>query len=513
MSSASPTPRRTGTIAAVAVVVLLAASAVLYWVLIGLQRGVFLNGVPAADPHVFPRPVTDVVALLSAQSQYLPLAAAVLLAYVVVLLLVRWTRGRAVGRIAVIAGVLGQLALLPTSPTLSIDLYSYVAHGYLAATPGSNPYTMAAASVADSPLGPSLFAQGWTAVHPQTPYGPLWTHAERLLVAFAANDVPRAALLLKAVVVVATIGTGLLAWAIAARVRPGAGPLAASAWLLNPVVVIEFGAEGHNDAVAIFFVALALLAALQGWALVAVLAIAGGTLVKWLPAAFAVPVLVWLFRQARSKRRVLVEVTVGVVAAVAGTWWLWAPWWAGLDTFDGLRASATPNPSPSPAGWLAQVLFDPLALEPSILPSLAMVGALLVVAVAASWGGRPSSWLAGCAVVAVAALAISPLYWPWYTALPIAVLAMRPTAVALCQVVVLTAGSRFVALWGDLGALGQKSYEQIFSESPLYGITWPVAACVVLGLIGAAVHAVRRLIASRGGRTGEMRSPAAAPQA
>jgi hypothetical protein len=453
---------------------------------------------------MFPRPLSDPAAVVTAQNQYLPLAAGVLLLYIVLLVLVRWSRSPAVGRIAVAAGIGGHLALLPTMPTLSIDALSYVAHGYLAATPGANPYLMTAASVADTPLGPALFAQGWTAVHPETPYGPLWTHVERLAVLVAGNDVPQAVLLLKAVVVLASIGTGLVAWVLARKLRPGAGTLAASAWLLNPVVLIEFAGEGHNDAVAIFFVAVALLAALSGWALVAVLAVAGGTLVKWLPAAFAVPVLVMLVRQVRNRTRLLIEVGLGVVVSIGLAWWLWAPWWAGLDTLNGLRASSTPSPSLSPAGWLAQVLLDPSATEPSIVPSLLMVAALFVVALASSWGSRPSSWLAGCAVIAVAALAISPVYWPWYSALPIAVLALRPTGIALCQVVVLTAGSRFVAIWGNLGAVGAMQYQDIFANSPLYGISGPVAACVVLALIGAAIHGVRRAVAGRQGPGGSV---------
>ncbi|MCA0294764.1 MAG: hypothetical protein LCH96_05490 [Actinobacteria bacterium] len=276
--SSTPSVRAGSIVPVVTTVVLVAVSAVGYWLLLGVQRGLFLNGVPASDPSLFPRPITDPAAIGTAQTSYLPLAAGTLVLYVAVLVLVRWSRRRAVGVIAVLAGVLGQVALLPSTPTLSIDLYSYLAHGYLAATPGSNPYTTAAASVADTPLGPVLLAQGWSPVHPETPYGPLWTHVEQMAMTLNGSDVTRAALTLKAVVVLATIGTGLLAWAVAATVRPGSGALAAAAWLLNPVVVMEFGADGHNDAVAIFFVALALLAAIRGWALVAVLAVAAGTL-------------------------------------------------------------------------------------------------------------------------------------------------------------------------------------------------------------------------------------------
>lgn len=491
--SAAPSDRAGSHPATVAaVLVLLAASAVVYRLLLDVQRSVFLNGVPAADPRAVPRPPTDPAALASAPDRYLPLVGIQLLLYVLLLVMVRWSRGRLVGLIAAGAGIVGHLVLVPTTPTLSIDLYSYLAHGHLAATAGHNPYVTAAADVVDTPFGASLMAQGWAPVHPQTPYGPLWTHIEQLAVLGARGELPTAVLILKAVVVAATIGTGLLAWTAARRLRPGAGPLAASAWLLNPLVVLEFGVDGHNDAVAIFFTAAALVAALQGWAVVAVLALAAGTLVKWSPIAFALPVAVMLLRQAKHRGRQVLAIGISALASIAAGWWLWSPWWVGFDTLAGLRASTTPTASLSPAGWLATVLADVPGSEPVLTPTLAAAGALLVVVLAASWGRNPTSWLAGCAVIAVAVLAVSPMYWPWYSALPVAVLALRPTGIALSQIVVLTAGSRFVALWGDVAFVGGMSYQDLLAGSPIAGITVPVAACALLGAVGGVVGLIRR---------------------
>lgn len=503
-SSGSLPRQRAGRVDLVLLVLLfalLAGSAVAYALLLPLQREVFLNGVPAPEEFRLPRPA-DLTAAAAAAQRYLPLAATVVGLYAAVLVVVRWSRGRAAGLVAVLVGIAGHLTLLPLKPGLSIDLYSYLAHGYLAGRPDSNPYLVDAAAVATTPFGPALLAEGWMPVHPATPYGPLWTQLERLAVQLSAGDVSQAVLLLKVVVVVATVGTGLLGWRIAELVRPGAGPLAATAWLLNPVVVVEFGVEGHNDALAIFFTVLALFAALRGWALLAVVALASGTLVKYLPAVFAVPVLVLLFRRARSRSRTAIEVGLGLALSAGLAWLLWSPWWSGLDTFKGLRASAAPYPAVSPAGYLAELWIDPYAAEPSLLPSLALGGALLAVVLAASWGRHPGSWLAGCGVIAVAALAISPVYWPWYCALAIAVLAVRPTGFALAQVVVLTAASRYTALWGDLAAVGVMTFDDTFRRSAFAGITVPVAACAVLALAGAAVHGIRRARRGTVARTG-----------
>ncbi|HEX5336180.1 MAG TPA: hypothetical protein VFW55_09880 [Propionicimonas sp.] len=480
------------TLAVIAVVVLLLASAAAYVGLLLVQQELFTNGLPTTNPRAYPRGSADLAAAAAALARYWPLVTAVTGLYLVVLIVVRWGRVPAAGWIAVGAGIVGHLGLLLTRPGLSIDLYSYVAHGYLANQPSSNPYLTPAGSAIDTPIGAALVAQGWMPVHPQTPYGPLWTHVESLAVATAGSDVGLSALLLKVVVTVATIGTGLVAFAVAQRVRPGLGTLAAAAWLLNPVAVVEFGVEGHLDAVPILFTALALLAALRGWGVVAVTSLALATLTKYTPAVFGLAVLVMLVRTIASKSRLVGELVLGVVLSAALAWLLWQRWWAGPATLDGLRASTTPFPGPSPAGWLASLWLDPYAYPPSMLPQLVLTGTVLVVVLAASWGRSAAGWLAGCAVIAVTILAVSPLYWPWYSALAIAVLALRPTGGALACVAILTAGSRIAAPWGDLSALGLVRFDEGAGLCMLAGLTGPVAACVVVALIALLVGLVRR---------------------
>jgi hypothetical protein len=414
----------------------------------------------------------------------------VLGAYVLVLLLVRWAPTRWVGWLSAGTGIIGQLAMLPVTPSLSIDLYSYVAHGYLANRPGDSPYVTAAAEVVRTSLGADLLAAGWTPVHGQTPYGPLWTDIEAL--AFSASDgkVATAASLLKVVVVLASIGTGVLAYLVAQRVRPGLGLLAATAWLLNPVAFTEFAGDGHNDSLAIFFVALAIWAAVRGWGLVAIPALALGALVKYTPAVFALAILVLLLRPATSRTRAALLALGGVaIGAVTGLL-LWLRWWRDWDTLRGLRLSTTAFPTSSPAGWSAGMFSDPYAPEPSLHPQLVLFGALLVVVLAASWSGTPDGTLIGCGVVAVAVLAVSPTYWPWYSALAVAVLALRPTGPALLSVVLLTAGSRIAGPFGDVPQVGMMPFLDAFQIGTIAGLTLPVAACAVVGVVGLTASLV-----------------------
>lgn len=51
-------------------------------------------------------------------------------------------------RLAILIPAAFGLALLPTTPSLSIDVYSYMAHGYLQAGLGRNPYVVHSRAVA-----------------------------------------------------------------------------------------------------------------------------------------------------------------------------------------------------------------------------------------------------------------------------------------------------------------------------------------------------------------------------
>ena len=65
-------------------------------------------------------------------------------------------------------------------------------------------------------------------------------------------------------IVLSVLGSAVLIGLIARRLQPDWTALAVLAWLANPLVIMEFGADGHNDAPAIFFALLAIWAALRG---------------------------------------------------------------------------------------------------------------------------------------------------------------------------------------------------------------------------------------------------------
>ena len=94
-------------------------------------------------------------------------------------------------------------------PSLSIDLLSYISHGYIGSVQDANPYVVPSSAVAATAIGPELASYGWKPAHPVSPYGPVWTHLEVGVVALS-QGVRAQMVVLKLIVVVFSLGSAAL---------------------------------------------------------------------------------------------------------------------------------------------------------------------------------------------------------------------------------------------------------------------------------------------------------------
>ena len=491
-SSDRPINAAGSTATIVEVVLLAAATALAYWVLYRAQQDLFLNGVPPGGPYTFPRQRSDYLAALTALRVYWIGAAAVVLTFAYAVLRSHSAGWRRVAWVPLLLGGLGQVAALPARPGLSIDALSYLSHGAIATAPGGNPYVTASADVADTPFGQLLFAEGWLPVHQQSPYGPLWTHVERLAYLVSAGHVGQGLLALKAVVLAAVLASTLLIWLIVRQVRPGWELTAAMAFLWNPVVVVEFALEGHNDAVAICFALLGVWAAVTNRAFWAVIGIGLGALTKYTPVLLALPILVLLVHRRRSWSSLIGRLAAGLGVTAGLAWLLYRRFWASMATFDGLRKGTVPLPSWTPAGWLGVWFSTPFGQPPDHRPGIILAIVLAIVVCVVSWRRTERGLLAACGIIVVAALVLAPTYWPWYCTLPIAILATRGTWVAIAQILVLTTGSRIAAPYGDLFVIGVVPFEDAMKLSSFWGVDVPVVLCLIFAIVPWSVDRIRR---------------------
>jgi alpha-1,6-mannosyltransferase len=339
------------------------------------------------------------------------------------------------------------LALLPASPSMSIDVYSYLAHGYVQATLGGSAYTVGARAVARTPFGRELATYGWRPVHPVSPYGPLITHLEHAI-ASASQDVAIQILLVKATAVVATTASAALVWMVLGWVRPDHQMFGTVLFLWNPMLAWELAGEGHNDAVMILFVMLTLALTIRHHHVAALVATALAVLTKYLPLMLAPLVATYAWRTSPDRRLLLSHAVAGSLLAVGLVIALYAPLWAGLETFSGVRLNGAPGLTGSTPTMVLEMLerMAPAVRWHGLMWTLMVAGLGACVA----WQARSvldafTLLRAAATVWLVYTLVLSTTFWPWYATTVVALLALVPERPFVVLAVVVSICSRLAA--------------------------------------------------------------------
>lgn len=464
------------------------ASAALYLVVYVTQWATFNNGLDqrVADTLVRGEPADGARLLLQSGGYY----GATLLLFVLYLWLLILCRGGLLGNgrtrtLALVFPVLFNAGLLLGQPYQSIDALTYVAHGYMGNLPGVNPYATTAATVATSDFARQLAPFGWLPVHGLSPYGPLWTYLE--ISAFkVAGDVQYTLLLIKTMVVAASLGSAALIWKILGRVRPEDQLLGTLVYLWNPVIVVEFAAEGHNDALMILCLLASLALCVSGRPAPSMVASVLGVLVKYVPVIFLPAQMVYLWRTRQSGSRLALYLVIGLLIGGALAVLLYEPFWVGLHTFEGVRLQGQPLYSPSPSGLLYRYLS--LAYpqgEAARLTVRVLAGVFVVFVLIESWRVRDAAeLLEACASIALAyVLVVSAHYWPWYAGLPLALMALRPGGAFLPAALALTLCSRLVAPLSTLFTNGFIKSGFALDLKMTVGVTVPLTILLFLCLL------------------------------
>lgn len=328
-------------------------------------------------------------------------------------------------RWALLIPCLLNVILAVSTPVLSEDVFSYMAHGYLGAVPGSNPLLQPADSAARTLIGPSLAAFGWHGEIGITPYGIVWTRIEVAIMQLSGTHLALALVLLKSVVAAASLGTGFCIWIFLGRVRPAAQLYGTLAYLWNPLILAEFAGEGHNDAIMVCFVVASLAACAAHRQTASLVMQMLGVLTKYVSVLFLPAHLMYLWRTRRSVRGLAARITVAALMTLGIAALLYGSLWAGAHTFDGLLKRGQPISSASLFGAINWILrrsplaaFNgPLTMALVTLPLLAFIGWASLRVKDAAGLARTFAWIAvGYCLVS------SPDFWPWYACMPVALL-------------------------------------------------------------------------------------------
>ena len=214
---------------------------------------------------------------------------------------------------------------------------------------------------------------------------------------------------------------------------------------------------------------------------------AAAALTKYVPIVLVPAQAVYLWRTTRDtahmRRRLMLGGAVGAGLIVA----TFAPFWAGLQTLEGLRVMGQPGPWPTATGLVYRYVERAHPwLDGGVAASLLITGGFLVYLVHASLGVRDArSLLAASSRIGLAwVLVASPVFYPWYAVLPIALVALTPEVPYLVVILALTVTSRVVAPLVDL--------RLAFEPIPASAHTLTTAG-LALTVAVAVAFAVRRL--------------------
>jgi len=317
------------------------------------------------------------------------------------------------------------LTLLFVYPITAADIFDYILQGRVMAYHGANPYLYTPLDFRNDPL---LRYSAWPWI--TSPYGPIWSYISSGITRLAGSSLLANLVLFKGLALLIHLINAGLIYRILARWRSSyvlAGTLL-YAW--NPLVLFESAANGHNDAMMMFFVLLAIDLYLRRRFALAVPAAACSCLVK-LPTIILVPLFLvggWrALSGPRSRSRFLIVsglLTVGLVALV------YAPLWEGVASLSWLERSNMFSTSFAAVaaltlrGWL----------DKEVAESLARYGVLLLFGLFYVWQiirlrseARPFLFALYWTVFVFLSVAVL-WFQPWYLMWLVALGAILPSA-------------------------------------------------------------------------------------
>jgi hypothetical protein len=316
------------------------------------------------------------------------------------------------------------VALMVIPPVGSNDLLVYVAAGRIAAL-GHSPYVMTPRQLTSSgdPIG-----TGTVFTYPDvpSPYGPVATVTETAASELGGTSVARTLFWLKVWDALAYLAVVL---ALDQLVRSDAARRVRVhlLWSVNPLMLFEMMASGHNDVLAAAAGLSALLALRRADSRRALLA---GILLG-LAAAIKAPYVLFgagLAWCARRSPRTLAALALGMAAALVPGYVLAGP--AGISATTGIAGRAV-GQSP----WALPVLMLQKMLHwnasDARIDALALIGSAVLAAVLL-WrmpsGSRDLPPVRVALAATLALLVLSPQQQPWYAALIFPLLALFPAS-------------------------------------------------------------------------------------
>ncbi|MBJ7594976.1 MAG: hypothetical protein JF886_08985 [Candidatus Dormibacteraeota bacterium] len=356
---------------------------------------------------------------------------------------------------AVIVGgsIVFGLLLLFTYPFSSTDLFDYVARSHFVVDVGGNPFVTPPGAVADFP-----YMRYVTSVGTASPYGPLWQNPADLIARLVGSGLVRNLVALKLLVLACFWCGAPLIYRSLRRWRPEHALPGTLLYAWNPAALIEFGANGHNDAMQVLCLVLAASFLVARQPAAGTLAVVAAALVKFSPLLLLPLFFIAMWKLPVDGRRRLQQWAGFIAGAMALTVLLYLPFGLGtirtnlalVASHGDLRANsliwALADPLATVTGWSADRAAQRLSLA-----AYGIVVAVLLYHCVRLVRSRAREDLGAevlrrsfLVLLTLVALALS-WFWPWYV---LWLLALAPFVrrVGAPMIIAFTAGA-FAVNW------------------------------------------------------------------
>jgi hypothetical protein len=184
------------------------------------------------------------------------------------------------------------------SPVMqSTDVYAYALYGRIFSVYGGNPYD-AHPFISDGdpfmPLYDAEYVASW--------YGPVWTLLSAGIARMTGEHVGLTVLAFRGLSALAALSGAAFLWSGLRRLSPKDATRGLVFFLWNPLLVIETGMSGHNDAIMVAFVLCGVWLHTRGWKAGTVVMLTLSALVKFLTGMLIPLYVLLVLREARGWR-------------------------------------------------------------------------------------------------------------------------------------------------------------------------------------------------------------------
>lgn len=367
---------------------------------------------------------------------------------------------------ALVAGI----CLITVPRLFSKDVLSYLVYGQAFGVYGLNPYTT---SPNHMQFDFNFRLIDW---HDSVSvYGPVWTllctALYKVAAPLATSHIWGYIVGFRALGLAFHLGNAALVWYILGRLRPQQQIAGTIFYAWNPLTLIEFAGNGHNDAGLVFFLLAAVAAHLaprrRPWLVALCLTLSILTKFITLLVVPAYLLLLWRDTPAApgrwfSRARVVAWAQAGAVA-LATFVILWAPFASALRNplflLDATAMSRYDNSLLQLVYWGARSLLD-LILPPDLSTQLAGQGVKLVGRVAflilwlyMTWRTRDiDGWLRAAFWILFGYLVLAtPWFWPWYVTWLVALAPLVATRLATAVTLTFSVSVLVIyIMWGNI---------------------------------------------------------------